>query len=124
MKMKKQAKNTETTEQATNNPEKSLSKEERVKQFEERIKELYVNSGSGDENYDFIEDIAHLFDKNGIFIGSNTQPSPVKSDSNTSKLSPDEWEKIAKEAMASDLDKPAVQVLRDMKAAKLKKSLN
>lgn len=36
----------------------------------------------------------------------------------------DQWEKLAEEAMLSDLDKPAVQVLRDMKAAKLKKSLN
>lgn len=124
MKMKKQTKKSETIEQTTNNPEKPLSKEERARQFEERIKDLYINSGSGDENYDFIEDIAHLFDKNGIFIGSDTQPSPVKSDSKSSKLSPDEWEKIAKEAMSSGHDKPAVQVLRDMKAAKLKKSLN
>lgn len=122
--MKKQTKNTKTIEQTTNKPEKPLSKEERARQFQERVEELYINSGSGDENYDFIEDIAHLFDKNGIFIGSDTQPSPVKNDSKTSKLSPDEWEKIAKEAMSSNLDKPAVQVLQDMKAAKLKKSLN
>ena len=122
--MKKQAKNTETTEQVANNPEKSLSKEERAKQFEERIKELYINSGSGDENYDFVEDIAHLLDKDGFLIVSDTQQSPVKSNSKTSKLSPYEWEKVAEEAMSSDLDKPAVQILQDMKAAKLKKSLN
>lgn len=40
---------------------------------QERIKQLYLGSNSGDEQYDFIEDIAHLFDKNGVFLGPSQE---------------------------------------------------
>lgn len=35
---------------------------------QERIKQLYLGSDSGDEQYDFIEDIAHLLDENGVLV--------------------------------------------------------
>lgn len=103
--MKKQTKNTDTAEQAANNPGKPLSKEE-------RINSLKLGFNSHEDDYDLIDDLSRLFDRDGHYIGSATEPSI------------DEWEKLAEEAMSSDLDKPAVQVLRDMKAAKIKKSLN
>lgn len=65
-------------------------------------------------------------DKNGIYIGPVQIKSPieVRGRIDKTKQALDQWEKLAKEAMSSELDKPAVQVLQDMKAAKLKKSLN
>lgn len=103
--MKKQTKKSETIEQAANNPGKPLSKEE-------RINSLKLGFNSHKDDYDLIDDISRFFDRDGRYIGPATKPSI------------DEWEKLAEEAMSSGPDKPAVQVLRDMKAAKIKKSLN
>lgn len=47
---------------------------------QERIRELYLGSNSGDEQYDFIEDIAHLFDKNGVFLGPSQEKTLLTSE--------------------------------------------
>lgn len=47
---------------------------------QDRINSLKLGFRAHDEDYDLIEDIEHLFDKNGVFLGSSEEKTLLTSE--------------------------------------------